>query len=59
MIKVEMELPGKDALVVIDGQSMASISEKDLITISRAETPARFVKTRKNGFYEKVKSKLA
>jgi NAD+ kinase len=59
VIKVEMELPEKDALVVIDGQSMASISEKDLITISRAKTPARFVKTRKNGFYEKVKSKLA
>lgn len=59
VIKVELLLPGKDALVVIDGQSMASISEEDLITISRAETPARFIKTRENGFYEKVKSKLA
>jgi NAD+ kinase len=59
VIKVELVLPGKDALVVIDGQSMASISKDDLITISRAETPARFIKTRENGFYEKVKSKLA
>jgi NAD+ kinase len=59
VIKVDLDLPEKEALVVIDGHNVATISKKDHITISRAETPARFVKAREGGFYEKVKSKLA
>jgi NAD+ kinase len=58
-IRVDLELPEKEALVVIDGQNVTTISKKDHITISRAEKPARFVKAREGGFYEKVKSKLA
>lgn len=59
MIKVDLKLAEKEALVVIDGQNVATISQDDHVTISRAEKPARFVKTHKNGFYEKVKSKLS
>jgi NAD+ kinase len=58
LIEVKLKLPEKDALVVIDGQNMATISLDDAVAISRAETPARFVKIGKDGFYEKVKSKL-
>jgi NAD+ kinase len=57
-IEVNMKIPEKDALVVIDGQNMATISFKDKVTISRARTPARFVKASRDGFYDKVKSKL-
>ena len=59
VIQVKLKLPEKDALVVVDGQSMATISCSDSVVISRAETPARFVKASRNGFFEKVKSKLA
>ena len=58
-IRVDLKLPEKEALVVIDGQNVTTISNKDHITISKAEKPARFVKAREDGFYEKVKSKLA
>jgi NAD+ kinase len=58
VIEVRLKLPEKDALVVIDGQSMTTISNRDSVFISKAETPARFVKVSRNGFYAKVKSKL-
>ena len=58
IIEVKMKIPEKDALVVIDGQNMATISVKDKVSISRARTPARFVKASRDGFYDKVKSKL-
>lgn len=59
VIRVELKLPGKEALVVVDGQTMASISSDEVLTMSKAECPARFVKARRDGFYEKVKSKLS
>ena len=59
MIEVKLKLPEKYALVVVDGQNMATISIKDTILISKADTPARFVKVGNEGFFEKVKSKLA
>jgi NAD+ kinase len=59
IIEVKLKLPMKDALVVIDGQSTTTISLKDTLVISKADTPARFVKVGKDGFFEKVKSKLA
>lgn len=59
VIGVELKLPGKEALVVVDGQTMATISSDEVLTMSKAEYPARFVKTRRDGFYEKVKSKLS
>ncbi|MCJ7443411.1 MAG: NAD(+)/NADH kinase [Methanotrichaceae archaeon] len=58
-IEVNLKIPEKDALVVVDGQNMATISSKDRMIISRAEMPARFVKASRDGFYAKVKSKLA
>lgn len=58
VIEVRLKLPEKDALVVVDGQSMATICVNDTVVISKAETPARFVKVSRDGFYEKVKNKL-
>lgn len=58
-IKVKLKLPMKEALVVVDGQSTTTISKSDSLVIGKADTPARFVKVGKDGFFEKVKSKLA
>jgi len=58
LIEVSLKIPEKYALVVIDGQNIATISAKDKMLISRAETPARFVKASRDGFYAKVKNKL-
>ncbi len=58
-IRVELTVPKKEAVVVIDGQYTRKIKEDDKIFITKADKPARFVKTRKDGFYEKVRSKLA
>jgi len=56
--EIRLRLPDKDAFIVTDGQSMATVSKDDEITIRKADTPARFVRTHRDGFYEKVKSKL-
>jgi len=58
VIEVKLKLPMKEALVVVDGQSTTTISVNDTVVISKAETPARFVKVGRDGFYAKVKSKL-
>jgi NAD+ kinase len=58
-IEVKLKLPMKEALVVVDGQSTTTISADDSVVICKAETPARFVKVEQDGFYAKVKSKLA
>jgi len=58
-ITLELTVPKKEAVVVIDGQFTRKIKEDDKIFITKADKPARFVKTRKDGFYEKVRSKLA
>ncbi len=58
-LKVEMIVPEKEAAVVIDGQHSYSMKENDVVTITKAENPARFVSSSINGFYEKVQSKLA
>lgn len=58
-IRVELTVPKKEAVLVIDGQYTRKIKEDDTIIITKAEKPARFVKTREGGFYEKVRSKLA
>jgi NAD+ kinase len=57
-IKVEMIIPEKEAVVVIDGQHSYSIKANDVVTLTRAKNPARFVSSSVNGFYEKVQSKL-
>ncbi len=58
IIEVRLKLPEKEALVVVDGQTSNTISSLDRVVISKAKTPARFVKVGKDGFYAKVKSKL-
>jgi NAD+ kinase len=58
VIKVELMLPNKDAVVVVDGQYSQNISAVDIIKIKKAATPARFVQIKEDGFYDKVKSKL-
>ena len=59
IIKVEMTIPEKEAAIVIDGQHSYSIKEHDVVTLTKAKNPARFVSSSINGFYEKVQSKLA
>ncbi|HOK58205.1 NAD(+)/NADH kinase [Methanothrix sp.] len=58
LIEVDLKLPGKEALVVVDGQTMATVTHGDEIVMLKAERPARFVKASRDGFYEKVKAKL-
>lgn len=58
IIEVKLKMPNKEALVVVDGQSTTTISTDDTVVISKADTPARFVKVSHDGFYAKVKSKL-
>ncbi len=57
-IKVELTMPKKEAVIVIDGQYSRKINKDDTILIMKAEKPARFVKTKESGFYEKVRRKL-
>jgi len=58
VIEVNLKLPEREALVVVDGQSTTTMSVDDTVVISKAKTPARFVKASRDGFYAKVKSKL-
>src|SRR3989304_369684 len=50
-IRLELTVPKKEGVVVIDGQFTRKIKEDDKIFITKADKPARFVKTRKDGFY--------
>ncbi len=59
IVELRLRLPEKEALVVVDGTNVATMANKDKLVISKAETPARFVKASRDGFYEKVKNKLA
>lgn len=59
ILKVEMIVPEKEAAIVIDGQHSYNMKENDVVTITKAENPARFVSSSINGFYEKVETKLA
>ncbi len=58
-ITIEMIIPEKEAVIVIDGQHSYDIKEHDVVTLTNAKNPARFVSSSINGFYEKVQSKLA
>lgn len=59
IVELRLKLPEKEALVVVDGTNVATMTNKDTLVIGKAETPARFVKASRDGFYEKVKNKLA
>ncbi len=58
-LRVELTNPEKEAVIVIDGQHTYTIVEHDIITLTKAEHPARFVRTTISRFYTKVQSKLA
>ena len=58
-LRVELTNPEKEAVIVIDGQHTYTIVEHDIITLTKAKHPARFVRTTISGFYTKVQSKLA
>jgi NAD+ kinase len=58
-ISMELTVPKKEAVIVIDGQFTRKINHEDKIHITQAEKPARFVRTKKDAFYDKVRSKLA
>ena len=58
VIKVEITIPGKEAVVVIDGQHNYTVSEHYVVTLTKAKYPARFVNTSITDFYEKVQNKL-
>lgn len=59
IVELRLRLPEKEALVVVDGTNVATMTSRDTLVIGKAETPARFVKASRDGFYEKVKNKLA
>ncbi len=56
-ITVEILVPDKESVVVIDGQFMQTVKMHDKIRFTKASQPALFVKTSKD-FYSKVKDKL-
>jgi NAD+ kinase len=58
IIRVEITIPEKEAIIVIDGQHNYTVSEHDVVTLTKAKYPARFVNTSITDFYEKVQSKL-
>lgn len=57
-IRVEIVIPEKEAAIVIDGQHNFTMKMNDVITLTEAPNPARFVSTDITGFYQKVESKL-
>jgi len=58
-IEINLSNHDKDAFVAVDGQYTQRITHDDTVTITRCSIPARFIVIERNGFYEKVKSKLA
>ena len=57
--RVEVTIPEKEAVIVIDGQHSFGIKAHDIVTLTKAKYPARFVHSSVNCFYNKVQSKLA
>jgi len=58
LIKVEMTMPEKEAVIVIDGQHTYPIHTCDQVSITQTTNPARFVTTPLSGFYQRVQNKL-
>ncbi|OKY78123.1 MAG: NAD kinase NadF [Candidatus Methanohalarchaeum thermophilum] len=55
---VELIRKGKEADLVVDGQTSEKISEGQKIKFTKAEKPAFFVKTKGHDFYSKIREKL-
>ena len=49
-LTIEMLAPGKDAIVMLDGQSEESVAEGDRLEFTGSTTKARFVRFRRHGF---------
>ncbi len=56
-IKLELLREDKESMVVVDGQYMVNVGTKDVLTFTRCETPALFVKFG-DKFYDLVREKL-
>ena len=57
IIKLELLREDKESMVVVDGQYMTSVTTKDVLTFTRCENPALFVKFH-DKFYDLVREKL-
>ncbi|ADI73352.1 ATP-NAD/AcoX kinase [Methanohalobium evestigatum Z-7303] len=58
VINVETTIPEKEAILVIDGQHTYKIHENHVVTLTKADQPARFVKSSIYRFYDKIQYKL-
>lgn len=56
-ITLELLREDKESMVVVDGQYATNVTRKDVLTFTRCETPALFVRVRDN-FYDLVREKL-
>jgi NAD+ kinase len=56
ILEVELIMPGREALVIVDGEKEAQIKLGEKLRISRSEEPATFFVWRE--FYRKLKEKL-
>lgn len=56
-IKLELLREEKECMVVVDGQYMVNVGTKDVLTFTRCDTPALFVKLG-DQFYDLVREKL-
>lgn len=57
IIKLELMREDKESMVVVDGQYTASVSKNDVLTFTKCDTPALFVKFG-DKFYDIVREKL-
>lgn len=57
VVKLELMKEDKESMVVVDGQYTASVRKSDVLTFTRCDTPALFVKFG-DKFYELVREKL-
>jgi NAD+ kinase len=55
-LKVKLTAPGREALVIVDGEQKAKIRHGEGVEISRSEKPATFFVWK--GFYTKLREKL-
>jgi len=57
VVRLELMKEDKESMVVVDGQYTASVRKSDVLTFTRCDTPALFVKFG-DKFYELVREKL-
>jgi NAD+ kinase len=57
VVELQLLREDKESMVVVDGQYMVNVSTKDVLTFTRCDTPALFVKFG-DKFYDLVREKL-